>query len=292
MNQNPLNFKSKKDRNDFFIALAVLLFFGLLFWWLFTGNKPVDLPEVAKAKVTEVVESVDSDSDGIVDKEDRCPNIAGVAANNGCPMDTDADGVYDKDDKCPNYAGTLETNGCPPDSDGDGIHNGIDKCVNLAGVSENDGCPADSDGDGVYDVNDKCPNRPGLAANDGCPKLKLEDTERESLAAAVKAVEFETGSATLKASSSASLDKIVELMSKYSAYKLSIKGHTDNQGDAKKNLTLSDNRAEAAKAYLISKGIKANRITAKGYGSRVPIDSNETSEGRQNNRRVEFDLSY
>lgn len=292
MNQNPLNFSNKKDRNDFFIALAVILFFGLLFWWLFTGNKPLDIPEVAKAKVTEIVEEIDSDSDGIADKKDRCPNIAGVIQNDGCPLDTDADGVYDKDDKCPNYAGSIETNGCPPDTDGDGIHNGIDKCIELAGILANDGCPADSDGDGVYDENDKCPNRPGLAANDGCPKLKLKDEEKEVLAAAVKSVEFETGSANLKASSQASLDKIVDMMTNSSAYKLSIKGHTDNQGDSKKNFILSNDRADAARNYLISKGIKASRISAKGFGSRVPIDSNETPEGRQNNRRVEFTLSY
>ena len=290
MNQNPLNFSSKKERNDFLIALAVLLFFGMLFWWLFTGEKPVDLPEVAKAKVTEVVEDVDGD--GIADKNDKCPNLAGVAQNDGCPMDTDGDGIYDTDDKCPNYAGSLERNGCPTDTDGDGVHDGIDRCVNLAGIAGNSGCPADTDGDGVYDTDDKCPNRPGLPANDGCPKIKLDDTEKEMLNAAVKSVEFETGSATLKASSSASLDNVVALMTKYSAYKLSIKGHTDNQGDFDKNMALSDQRAKAAKEYLISKGISSRRITAKGFGDRVPIESNETPEGRQVNRRVEFDLSY
>lgn len=292
MNNNPLNFSSKKERNDFFIALAVLTFFGLLFWWLFTGNKPIEMPEVAQAKVTEVVEDKDRDNDGIIDSNDNCPDLKGVAQNNGCPLDSDSDGVYDTDDLCPKYAGSIETNGCPPDSDGDGIHNGIDKCPNLAGVSANDGCPADSDGDGVYDANDKCPNRPGLAANDGCPKLKLDDAEKATLATAVKAVEFETGSAKLKPSSMATLDKIVAMMSKYPAYKLSIKGHTDSQGDFDKNIQLSSQRAKAAKEYLISKNIRGGRISAKGYGSRIPVDTNETPQGRQNNRRVEFDLSY
>ena len=109
MDNNPLNFKSKKDRNDFYIALAVLLFFGLLFWWLFTGEKPVEMPEVAQAAVTEVVK--DRDGDGIFDAKDNCPDLIGVAKNNGCPLDSDSDGIYDADDKCPNYAGTVETNG-------------------------------------------------------------------------------------------------------------------------------------------------------------------------------------
>lgn len=290
MNQNPLNFSNKKDRNDFLIALAVLLFFGLLFWWLFMNKAPVKVPEVVKATVTEVVE--DRDNDGVIDSEDNCPDLKGLSKHNGCPPDADGDGIYNADDACPNYAGTIENNGCPPDNDGDGIHNGIDKCPGLAGVSENDGCPADSDGDGVYDTDDKCPNRPGTAANGGCPEIKLDEAERELLATAVKAVEFETGSAKLKASSTATLDKVVALMSKYSAYKLSIKGHTDNQGDFDKNVALSGNRANAAKEYLISKGISSARIKAKGFGSRVPVDSNDTPQGRQNNRRVEFDLSY
>lgn len=290
MDNNLLNFKNKKDRNDFFIALAVLLFFGLLFWWLFTGKAPVKVPEVAKAAVVEVEE--DRDNDGIADSEDNCPDLKGLSKHNGCPPDTDGDGIYNPNDACPNHAGTIETNGCPPDSDGDGLHNGIDNCPTIAGVRENGGCPADSDGDGVYDVDDKCPNRPGTAANAGCPKVKLDDAEKELLATAVKAVEFETGSATLKASSTATLDKVAALMSKYSAYKLSIKGHTDSAGDFDKNIILSDQRARAAKDYLISKGISSSRIKSKGFGPRIPVDTNDTPQGRQNNRRVEFDLSY
>lgn len=292
MNQNPLNFNNKKDRNDFYIALAVILFFGLLFWWLFTSKNSVEIPEISTAKVLESVEILDHDNDGIPDKEDKCPEIYGVVQNHGCPLDSDGDGVYDAQDKCPNFAGYIELNGCPADSDGDGIHDGIDKCPELAGVPLNDGCPADSDGDGVYDHEDKCPNRSGLASNNGCPKIKLDDTEREILKTALKTVEFETGSSNLKVSSKITLDKIVALMTKYPAYKLAIKGHTDNQGDPSKNLTLSKERANAAKSYLVDKGIRAARISATGFGDKIPISTNETAEGRQENRRVEFIPSY
>lgn len=290
MNQPPFNLGDKKERNDFLIALAVIVFFGLLFWWLFFNNKPIDLPKIVEENVPEVI--VDADGDGILDKNDQCPLIAGVSANKGCPLDTDGDGIYDNKDNCPKYAGTLENKGCPADSDGDGVHNGLDKCPSIAGVSENDGCPADSDGDGIYDADDRCPNRPGLAANNGCPKIKIDETEKKILQTAVKAVEFETGSAILKKSSMVSLNKIVDMMKKYPAYKLQINGHTDNQGDQAKNLVLSKERANSAKLYLISKDISGNRINAKGFGSRVPVDTNETPEGRQNNRRIEFDLNY
>ena len=102
----------------------------------------------------------DSDGDGIIDSQDNCPTNAGSAANGGCP-DSDGDGVLDKDDRCPNDAGTL--NGCP-DSDGDGVADRNDDCPNAAGTLR--GCP-DSDGDGVADRNDDCPNAAGTLR--GCP---------------------------------------------------------------------------------------------------------------------------
>ena len=91
-------------------------------------------------------------------REDDCPEEAGPAENNGCP-DTDGDGVLDKDDECPDVVGDL--NGCP-DSDGDGVADKDDECPDQAGETENNGCPwPDSDGDGVADKDDECPNEAG-----------------------------------------------------------------------------------------------------------------------------------
>ena len=284
------NFANKKDRNDFFISLLVILFFALLFFKIFwKGDEEIITLPIEEVKV-EVV--ADEDDDGVPDELDNCPLIKGLATNKGCPSDADGDGVFDAQDKCPNIAGTVERNGCPIDSDSDGIHDLIDKCPKLAGVSNNNGCPADSDGDGVYDIDDKCPQRKGLAELNGCPEAKLKAEEQAVLVQAMKAIQFETGSAKLRPSSTATLDKIYRIMSKYPAYKVSISGHTDNTSTAEKNLALSKQRASATATYLIEKGIRSTRIKSQGYGQSNPIDTNETEKGKKNNRRVEFEFGY
>ncbi|MDY0184568.1 MAG: thrombospondin type 3 repeat-containing protein, partial [Desulfuromonadaceae bacterium] len=108
----------------------------------------------------------DSDGDGVLDKDDKCPNTpAGVQVDKyGCPLDSDGDGVLDHMDKCPNTPKgvAVDKNGCPLDSDNDGVADYLDKCPNTpAGVSvDKQGCPLDSDKDGVPDYLDKCPNTP------------------------------------------------------------------------------------------------------------------------------------
>ena len=110
--------------------------------------------------------TVDSDKDGIVDREDQCPNAPGPLATNGCP-DTDMDGVTDDKDRCPTEAGNANLAGCP-DEDMDGTPDIDDKCPEVEGPAENMGCP-DADGDGVNDAEDKCPNTAGTPEMDGCP---------------------------------------------------------------------------------------------------------------------------
>lgn len=94
---------------------------------------------------------------------------------------------------------------------------------------------------------------------------------------------FETGKATLKSSSYAQLDQIVAALKKQSGLKVTISGHTDSDGDAKTNQTLSEQRAIAVKNYFISKGIDSTRITTQGFGSSQPVGSDKSK-----NRRVEF----
>jgi len=229
----------------------------------------------------------DSDSDGIIDSKDDCPNTAGLATLNGCP-DADEDGIADKDDTCPNAKGTKANNGCP-DTDGDGLVDKDDSCPKVAGPSANKGCPwPDTDGDSVLDKDDNCVNEAGPASNNGCPEISpVEVAKLEEL---FKTVYFESGKDLFKKETPAKLDEVAEIMKKYSTAKFSISGHADSSGSAKRNQELSENRANAVKNHLVSKGVASSNLTAKGFGEDMPIASNNTRAGRAQNRRVEVKL--
>jgi OOP family OmpA-OmpF porin len=221
----------------------------------------------------------DTDKDGVADKYDKCPNIFGEAK--GCP-DRDLDGIADIDDKCPDLIGG-ET-GCP-DLDKDGVFDNEDACPNEFGSVSAKGCP-DSDKDGVADKIDLCPNEFGEKNNKGCPRVKKE--EQEVLLKAMKGLFFKTGAAVVLPESYKILDDVVEVMKGNTKIEISIEGHTDNRGKQESNLILSQNRATAARDYLISKGIDKSRVFAIGYGDSRPITSNDDDKGREQNRRVEF----
>lgn len=229
----------------------------------------------------------DTDGDGVQDSEDDCPEYPGLAEFNGCP-DSDGDGVPDNEDECPNEPGPVENNGCPNnDADEDGVPDDEDDCPNTPGLPQLGGCP-DTDGDGLRDIDDLCPTTAGPVSNLGCPEIRQE--VREILEFAVQAVEFEHGSARLSNDSDEVLDQIVEIMDEYSEYRLEISGHTDNTGRPGFNQELSETRAKACYDYLVDQGISSRRLSFVGYGEDRPIATNDTREGRQLNRRVEFNL--
>lgn len=233
----------------------------------------------------------DTDGDGIFDKDDACPSVAGVAKYNGCPVpDTDGDGINDENDRCPSQKGTAKYNGCPvPDTDGDGLNDEEDRCPSQAGVARYQGCPIpDGDGDGVNDEEDKCPTVPGVASNQGCPEIKAEDIKKVEYAA--KNIYFATGSAKLLSKSYKPLDEVAKILSENTGLLLDIDGHTDNTGKPEKNQTLSQARADAVKAYLASKGATESTMTATGHGQDEPVADNKTAAGRAKNRRVEMKL--
>ncbi|WP_345273630.1 OmpA family protein [Flaviramulus aquimarinus] len=230
----------------------------------------------------------DTDGDGIEDSKDDCPNEAGLAELNGCP-DTDGDGIADKDDNCPTVAGLKALAGCP-DADGDGVTDADDKCPNTAGPAANNGCPwPDTDGDGVLDKDDKCPDVKGTVANNGCPEVTEE--VQKTLNEYAKTILFDTGKSSIKSQSEAVLGDIIGILKEYSTAKFTIEGHTDSVGSEKLNQRLSDSRANSVKEYLVTNGIDAFRLSALGYGESKPIDSNKTRKGRANNRRVEINLA-
>lgn len=142
----------------------------------------------------------------------------------------------------------------------------------------------DLDHDGVINSHDKCPYTPEGAKvdGDGCV-LAQTLTMRD--------VTFETGSSKLTLNGQRILDQVVEFLKSDSKVNLSVEGHTDARGSDSYNLNLSQSRASAVKKYLVSKGVDAGRLQAKGYGEARPVASNDTESGREANRRVEMVIS-
>lgn len=234
----------------------------------------------------------DKDGDGVADKEDACPDRSGPANLEGCP-DQDGDGVADKDDECPAVPGLKQFNGCP-DTDGDGIPNNKDSCLAQPGLPQFSGCP-DTDGDNIPDYRDACPLEPGIPENGGCRKIEpnvvvLTVEEQKVINEAFSNLEFETGTDKISDKSLSSLEELATLLISKPMYKLEISGHTDNVGNAAKNLKLSQSRSNAVKSFLTKKGVPAAQMKAFGFGSKKPVADNKTPEGRQRNRRVEFKI--
>lgn len=124
----------------------------------------------------------------------------------------------------------------------------------------------------------------------------MEEREKQAEEVVVKDnfiannIQFETSSAKLKQESIEEIDKIVSYMLVNEEVKLDISGHTDNQGRADANQLLSEKRAKAVYNYMISKGIAASRLSYAGYGQTKPVASNDSTTGRQQNRRVELKI--
>lgn len=229
----------------------------------------------------------DTDGDGIADKDDACPNEAGTKELNGCP-DTDGDGIIDSEDACPTEPGTKIMKGCP-DADGDGVADKDDECPTVAGPKENKGCPwPDTDGDGVADKDDACPTVPGTVANNGCPEVSDDDIKK--LNEYAKTILFNSGKSSFQKQTFPVLQAITAILKEYPSANFSIEGHTDSDGAEAMNQKLSEDRAAAVKNYLVENGIDASRLTSKGFGESMPIDTNKTAKGKANNRRVEVKL--
>jgi OOP family OmpA-OmpF porin len=242
-------------------------------------------PEVAGLK--QFKGCPDTDGDGIIDGSDDCPEVAGLAALNGCP-DADADGIADKDDACPDVFGLAAFKGCP-DTDGDGITDSSDKCPRVKGPKENAGCPwPDTDGDSVLDKDDKCPDVKGTVANKGCPEVTAE--ELDNLKIQARSVYFYSGKTVIVDKVSASLDQMANIIKGYPTAQFSIEGHTDSDGSNEFNQKLSEERAKVVKDALIQRGVNGDNLEAVGFGETTPIATNATAKGKAANRRTEVKL--
>ncbi len=244
----------------------------------------------------------DADGDGILDARDACPNDPGARSEdpqtNGCP-DRDHDGIVDRVDACPDVPGVKDAdpkkNGCPPDRDGDGILDAEDACPDLAGVKDADpkknGCPPDRDGDGILDAEDACPDIPGPRDQDpkknGCPLVVVTDKEIKIN----QEVKFKFDSAEILVESDTILNAVKQVFAEHPEIKkVRVEGHTDNVGKAPYNKTLSQKRAASVVKWLVDHGLDKGRLSSEGYGQEKPIDTNETDQGRANNRRVAFTI--
>lgn len=141
----------------------------------------------------------------------------------------------------------------------------------------------DSDGDGVFDSKDQCPDTAKQYKVDavGCP---MELTKTVSIDLDIK---FDSAKAVVKDEFLPEVQKLATFMNQYVNTVVTVEGHTDSQGADAYNQKLSQNRADAVKAVLITKfGIDADRVTAIGYGEEKPIADNNTADGRESNRRV------
>jgi OmpA-OmpF porin, OOP family len=251
----------------------------------------------------------DQDGDGVPDTVDACPVVAGIPsadpAKNGCPLplDGDGDGIVDNEDACPTVAGVKSDvpgkNGCPLplDADGDGVTDDVDACKDIPGVATTDpatnGCPGDRDGDTVRDDLDKCPDEAGEPNEDpalnGCPKGAIVVTDTQIVIN--DRIEFALGRSEIRKESFGLVDRIAQVLKDNPQIKkVEIQGHTDNTGPAQLNRNLSDARAKSVMKALAQRGIDKDRMTAKGYGPDRPVASNDTEEGKQKNRRVQFDI--
>ncbi len=270
----------------------------------------------------------DTDSDGIKDSDDQCPKQPGLKEFNGCP-DTDKDGIADKDDNCPLEPGIPENFGCPDytklylvDANGDIIATAKmegDKYVFenlplnqsylfLLDVKDNiypekmdiyvrnnnkeEKITAKLNANGYYEFRYLKQQEVVLKEkeNKDLQVVILQKEEEEVLKKAFDNLEFETGKAIIRNVSYASLEELAELMIKKDKWKIKISGHTDNVGNPASNLQLSKKRAEAVKAFLMSRGVTEDRIFVLYFGQTKPIADNKTEEGRQKNRRVEMQI--
>jgi outer membrane protein OmpA-like peptidoglycan-associated protein len=224
------------------------------------------------------------------------------------PKDRDNDGLVDASDACPDQPEDLDSfqdlDGCPDDdNDADGIPDAADACRDVPedkdGDRDEDGCPEepeDRDHDGVADAVDKCPDEPEsqneYLDDDGCPDVKpaLVRITQEQIEIKEK-IQFEVNKSRILPVSYGILNQVAQVMRDYPSIAIRIEGHTDSDGSDSYNLKLSQQRAAAVLDYLVAQGLEAKRMGSVGLGETQPIDTNRTSEGRANNRRVEFHIT-
>jgi len=171
------------------------------------------------------------------------------------------------------------------DSDNDGVVDASDQCLATPAGVEVDvvGCEVDSDGDGVVDSKDSCANtQAGAKVNESGCYIVLKEAKQIDMN-----VKFASGSTVVPNEYFNEVFRVASFMQQYPNTSVTVEGHTDSQGAAAFNKSLSQKRADAIAALLVKKyGISDTRVNAIGYGEEQPIATNATRDGRATNRRV------
>ncbi len=250
--------------------------------WSSTPTRRPDVPVIG----------MDSDGDGVPDSKDDCPDTpAGAQVDkNGCAIDSDGDGIVDGRDHCPGTdikaRGKVDIYGCPVDSDFDGIPDYLDSCPNnpVGAVVDATGCPLDGDKDGVPDGLDDCPNTLiGVTVDRyGCMDLAMFAKPM------VLNIDYPPGSFEIDPNTRERLRKLARLLLVVPEINLEINGYTDNIGNSQANEALSEKRANRVRDFLVAQGVDESRIKVFGRGETKFVASNDTAEGRAQNRRIEI----
>ncbi len=215
----------------------------------------------------------DSDNDGLKDGDE-------VMKHKTDPLkaDTDGDGLNDGDEVMKHKTDPLKA-----DTDGDGLNDG-DEVVKH----KTDPLKVDTDGGSINDGTEAARGSNPLNPADDAPPKKEELTVEVGKAIVLEGIIFATGKADITPETAANLEKAYNTLAQNPEIAVEIQGHTDNTGKKATNVKLSQARAESVKAWLVKKSIAADRITAKGFGPDKPAADNNSKEGRQQNRRIEF----
>lgn len=245
-----------------------------------------DYDEIFKYKTDPL--NPDTDGDGLTDFEE-------IFKYKTDPLkkDTDGDGLSDGDEVM-----KYKTDPLNPDTDGDGLSDG-DEVLKY----KTDPLKVDTDGDGltdyeevmIYKTDPLNPDTDGGSVDDGTevrrgtdPLDPSDDVIKVEVPIILEGITFEVGKSTITPESEFTLRQALKTLNTYDDIVVEISGHTDNTGSRRLNERLSQDRADAVRNWLVSQGISPERITTKGYGPDKPVAPNDTPEGRQKNRRIEF----
>ncbi|QRN98416.1 OmpA family protein [Archangium violaceum] len=206
------------------------------------------------------------------------------------PVDPDGDSVIGEGDRCPSIAGLVENGGCPDsDADNDAVVDRLDRCPAEAGLVDNGGCPdPDTDKDAVVDRLDRCPDVPqGPRGRDGCPLAHIKGNKILIL----DQVHFATGQDIILPESFPILEEVGQILIDHrEIQRVLVEAHTDARASDTYNFDLSRRRAASVMNYLLDTGVAVERLCSAGFGRSRPVGDNNTEEGMALNRRVEFTI--